>query len=420
MPTSTQTLSEQTVQDAFHSYLRSSLTHAKMERLLDADVLSSAEGDLMITGPALSLYFAALRCTTNPPSVPLPRNPKSSAGDRPMELSYENCPPTFISFLRVWSMNVPAIQSLAPEHQHDLARLICGLPAIQNPVHRNISRIAAELRAVALEISQRRSFQDRFASALQTALDAGNSSHKRASFVPPPVYEPTSPSISYKPDRGSLSLQSHHLEPPSPSSTTPSPTILAPGLSPSIEFIRETLYAALGDVLEEHPSLRGLLSSDPCRAYFASVSLAILFVSTEAIDQTTKSIIGVLGTPLTLDECPRELQPLMAELMSIGEVAGNIVEEDNSSLMDALQRGEEVTGENETRLERVKKILIVGVGYESRNDVGNGTRTRKTSVQGRAVGFANRIGELALRMMSLPAFRQRQDSVFKVLAGIGG
>lgn len=43
-------LSEQTVQDAFHSYLKSSLAHAKVERLLDADVLSSAEGDLMITG----------------------------------------------------------------------------------------------------------------------------------------------------------------------------------------------------------------------------------------------------------------------------------------------------------------------------------------------------------------------------------
>ena len=43
-------LSEQVVQDSFHSYLKSSLTQAKVEHLLDADVLSSAEGDLMITG----------------------------------------------------------------------------------------------------------------------------------------------------------------------------------------------------------------------------------------------------------------------------------------------------------------------------------------------------------------------------------
>lgn len=43
-------LSEEYVQDCFHSYLKSSLTQAKAERLLDIDVLASAEGDLMITG----------------------------------------------------------------------------------------------------------------------------------------------------------------------------------------------------------------------------------------------------------------------------------------------------------------------------------------------------------------------------------
>lgn len=68
----------------------------------------------VIPGPALCLYFAALRCTTNPPSVPLPRHTKQS---EPMELSPTNCPPAFVSFLRVWSNTVPAIQNLAPEHR---------------------------------------------------------------------------------------------------------------------------------------------------------------------------------------------------------------------------------------------------------------------------------------------------------------
>ena len=45
-------LDESYVQDAFHSYLKSSLAQAKVERLLDVEVLSSAEGDLMITGPS--------------------------------------------------------------------------------------------------------------------------------------------------------------------------------------------------------------------------------------------------------------------------------------------------------------------------------------------------------------------------------
>lgn len=43
-------LSEEYVQEAFHSFLKSSLTQAKVEGLLPANVLASAEGDLMITG----------------------------------------------------------------------------------------------------------------------------------------------------------------------------------------------------------------------------------------------------------------------------------------------------------------------------------------------------------------------------------
>lgn len=43
-------LSEEYVQNCFHSYLKSALTQAKVERLLDTETLSSAEADLMITG----------------------------------------------------------------------------------------------------------------------------------------------------------------------------------------------------------------------------------------------------------------------------------------------------------------------------------------------------------------------------------
>lgn len=55
--TMSERLSEQLVQDAFHSYLKSGLAQAKAERLLDTEVLSSAEADLMITG---MLYTSAV------------------------------------------------------------------------------------------------------------------------------------------------------------------------------------------------------------------------------------------------------------------------------------------------------------------------------------------------------------------------
>ncbi|KAG6852870.1 hypothetical protein C0991_008450 [Blastosporella zonata] len=423
-------LSERYIQDSFHSYLKSSLTQAKAERLLDAEILSSAESDLMISGPALCLYFAALRCTTNPPSVPLPRGSKSEPS---VELSYDNCPPAFVDFLHVWASAVPAIQNLVPSHQHDLARVICGLEPISQPVQPAIGGIAADLRAVAIEISQRRSFQDRFASDLQAALDSGTTpgspNSRKASFVPPPVYDP-SPSSSTRTSLDSRPPPSprhsaYDIPPPSPSylspppsasgssfpRRSPSPSVLAPN-SPAIEFIRETLYASIADALEQQPSLRTLLKRDPPRAYFASVAYAILDVATTSITPDG-SVVGVLGTPLTLRDCPPELRPFMMELAAIGAQAKDMEDADNEVAMKHAQRGEDIPP---SKMERVKKMLEQGVGYaEGRREA----EERRRSVEGRAVAFTNRINALSLGMTRLRAFRERQDEVFKVLAGIG-
>ncbi|KAJ3796606.1 hypothetical protein GGU11DRAFT_787804, partial [Lentinula aff. detonsa] len=434
-------LSEQYIQDSFHSYLKSSLTQAKVERLLDADLLSSAEGDLMITGPALCLYFAALRSTTNPPSVPLPRHNKTS---EPTELSAENCPPTFAPFLRVWAQTVPSIQALAPEYQHDLARIICTLEPLSTPLNPNIHGIAADLRAVAIEISQRRSFQDRYAADLQAALDSGNvpssPGGKKASFVPPPSYEASPPSsLQSSPNTQILSLPppsptysadyttnihdipsqqpSSHLSPYTPNtgsgwpSRSPSPSILTPS-SPAIEFIRETLYAALGDALERQPFLRGMLKRDPPRAYFAAVAYAILDVATTSLT-TEGSVVGVLGTQLTLDDCPPPLRRFMLELAAIGRQAAEIQEADDVRAMKYASQGKDIPT---SRMERIQQMLIEGVGCSTQH---RGEEEGRRSVEGKAVAFTNRLNGLSLALTHLKAFRDRQDQVFKVLAGIG-
>lgn len=182
--------------------------------------------------------------------------------------------------------------------------------------------------------------------------------------------------------------------------------------SPAIEFIRETLYASLADALERQPSLRRLLKRDKTRAYFASVAFAILDVSTKAITPEG-SVVGVLGKPLTLEECPRELRPFMAELAAIGHQAREIEDEDNEVAMRLAEQDKDIPL---SRLDRVKMMLEEGVGYErGLQDARSGRR----SVEGRAVAFANRINALSLGMTRLRAFRERQEDVFKVLAGIG-
>lgn len=348
-----------------------------------------------------------------------------------MELSYDNCPEAFVSFLRVWSNTVPLIQKLAPEQQHDLARMICNLEPLITPLQPALNGIAADLRAVAIEISQRRSFQDRYASDLQAALDSGTApaspNSKRAAFVPPPSYDaspassaPSSPRSSLD-AHGSPQYANHDLPPQSPSflspsgfpprSPSPTPTILAHN-SPAIEFIRETLYASLADALDEQPALRTLLKTDPGRAYFASVAFAILDVATTSMTPDG-AVIGVLGQNLTLAQCPPELRPFMAELASIGRVARELQEEDDVTAMQCAQRGEEIPP---TRMDRVRLMLEQGVGYaQGRRDNQEGRR----SVEGRGVSFTNRINALSLGMTRLKAFRERQSDVFKVLSGIG-
>ncbi|KIY69301.1 hypothetical protein CYLTODRAFT_489006 [Cylindrobasidium torrendii FP15055 ss-10] len=509
---SSSALSEDYIQDAFHNYLKSSLRQAKAERLLDEDILSSAEGDLMITGPALCLYFAALRCTTNPPSVPLPRkrmkstdsstsvsSPNGSTSkasyttssgstqrEMPIDLSPENCPPAFRGFLSTWSSVVPHIQSMPPEHQHDLARVICNLPPLLPPLASNpdvgVGALAQRLRAVAIEISQRRSFQDRYAGDLQDAIDGTGS--RKASFVPPPMYTPSpSPSPQASPARNqyplptsspprsptwqepgrlpepqpfvggfsvqappALPLHPHHQgyapsEPSGSHLTVPqSPTSAAhtldPNLLPAITLIRETLYASLADVLQMHAlSLAPLLHDDSPRAYFASVGLAILDVSMNSMVWEGEKdrghavgVRGVMGKPLTLELCPEQLKPFMRELCLISEEATAWREKDDELAIAALREGHEP---RMPRMDKVRDMLIHGAygsALESsdssrRSSVmsnGGSRRGRTPSPQGRTLAFVNRVSALALGMTRLRAFRERQEEVFTILKAVMG
>ena len=410
-------------------------------------------------GPALCLYFAALRSTTSPPSVPLPRREKSAPRH---DLSLSTCPAVFIPFLRLWAESVPAIQSLEPERQHDLARIICGLSALVKPDLPVLNRLAADLRAIAIEISQRRSFQDRYAGDLQAAIDVGTpmgseAPRVKASFEPPPAYtppsEPTVPSYtggkaprSKPPASPGLAPPGAYPSPPrspsrpsrtlSPTAQPPqrTPTIATP-TSPAIELIRETLYAALADVLASTPSLLPLLKSDPPRAYFGSVALAILAVSSTSVVPMTGSstpaeavttegaktddglgnavFVGVRGVPLTIAECPAQLRPLLREFAAIGREAARMEEEDTVEAVRLVSEGRE--GEvRAPRLERTRVLLERGAGYDDGG--GNGGRR---SAEGRAVAFANRVNALALSVTRLPQFRERQDDVFRVLASVG-
>ncbi|KAG8905946.1 hypothetical protein FRB99_007951 [Tulasnella sp. 403] len=516
-------LDEQTVMDGFHAFLINALAQAKAERLLDEETLASAEADLMVAGPALCLYFASLKSTSNPPTITLPRAGLPRDAPPPV-LSDETIPPAFRAFFSIWQTLTLQIRAMSSDLQHDLARTICGHEPISSATsrHDELRRMALDLKAVAIEISQRRTFQERYNEDLQGALDQGRPtlpdgrrtpSPLRATFVPPPGYEaekplPLSPTQSalgsprgygplsptsptgfrvVNPDRsGSVRVSSSsgyssgrssppsrttsppktptatgghsrtasapHLQPPSSSRGTPgqssfprpaSPTLLTAN-DPAILVIRETLYAQLADVLARTPEIRVLLANDQPRAYFAAVGLAILEFSLHSLTPEG-DVKAVLGAELKFEDIPKHYQPMNRELQWIAQRSRQIEAEDNEKAVELAILGEEDLPE--PRMDRVRKMLVKGVarGWEElqrddpltgevtdlmsgaafetqrrRNsrDAGGRARSRDRSPEGTVLQLTNRINALALTMTRLPAFRERQQTVFKVLAGV--
>ena len=164
------------------------------------------------------------------------------------------------------------------------------------------------------------------------------------------------------------------------------------------------------------PSLAKQLKRDPSRAYFASVSFAILDVAMRSITPDGE-VIGVLGKRLTLVECPQPLRPFMNELVAIGREARDIETQDTDLVVKMLSSADSDVVLPVPRLERVRRMLEFGIGVE-RDGVGERDE-RRYSVTGRTVAFTNRISALALGLTRLKAFRDRQDYVFKVLEGLG-
>jgi hypothetical protein len=99
----------------------------------------------------------------------------------------------------------------------------------------------------------------------------------------------------------------------------------------------------------------------------------------------------------------------MMELLRIAAEARELSEDDDLAAVEAVEAGRDVP--EETRMERARGVLLEGVGREE-------ARGGRRSTEGRAVTFANRVGRLAVKMMEVKEFRERQDGVFRVLAGI--
>lgn len=185
-----------------------------------------------------------------------------------------------LPLFRRWQRTVPSVQKLSTEQAHDVARLICDLEPETSPVSTLMVKLAADIQAIAIQISQRRTFMERYTQDLEMAL------HRRSSsFNRPPSYRhdfqadsSTSYNNAYQQDASEPFADTPPPVPPRPSRTDRPPSIASQSdghLQPqspipethdeNVIAIRETLYAVLADVLSQSNTLGVILKEDPAR-----------------------------------------------------------------------------------------------------------------------------------------------------------
>ncbi|KAH9467098.1 hypothetical protein MJO28_000322 [Puccinia striiformis f. sp. tritici] len=405
-------ISEEQVIVAFHSFLQGALAQAHAERLLDTSVLSSAEADIQIAGPAICLFLAALRSEGRPPSI----------ATSMICLDANNCPASFRNWFILWSEAVPKIKALPPDLSNDLARMICDQEPQCQPIRIDLPIMARDLKAIAIEISQRRTFQERFSQDLDYALQFGHDTRATptvvpsSTFRPPPAYEGNATPATIPPT----------LAPNSGAKLNTSPLSgLDSALEnhPALSIIRETLYASLTDILYTTPTVFEILQSrnstdgQLSRAYFGALCLAILEVSLTLVNPADRQVRVVnlgSGYPsiLKVEDCPPHLQPLAAQLFLIASSTQALARDDDESAVESVSHGERT---HPTKIDRLKNDLEHGTNWEAGQNPDESHNNRAPSPMGTVRVAANRINTLALGISQIPSFREREEALFEIL-----
>ncbi|GAA5978113.1 hypothetical protein JCM10908_004233 [Rhodotorula pacifica] len=401
-------LTESQVVEGFHLLVRSSLQQAAAEGLLTAEEIETADVDVQIAAPSLALFFAALTAEGIPPSIASP--------DRTFVLSSVSCPPSLGDAFRLWQACVPKIRSYPDEANRDLALILCDKPPESMPLRMDVARTAADIKGIALEILQRRTFQTRFRADLQAALEAEEVSRPArregvdsasARYQAPPAYD--------APPRVRPHAAGAKSEGSGVTDRGPVGGVASYGATEEeaahLDLIRETLYGALADVLVTTPEVSDMLSRGPefaAKAFYAATCLAILEVALTRVSHDGVRAVDLgRGSPRTIGirETPDYLRPFLSRLVEISQVVRAIGEDDDARAVREATEGVETL--SRPKLDCLRDRLTFGVGA-----------ARASSGQDEIVQLANGINGLALGMTSLPAFQERQAQAFQVLAAI--
>lgn len=415
-------VSEGHVIEAFHVLARQSLSDARSDGLIDeAFVQEATAEELQVVGPALTLLFAAWKTVSHPPCVEVP----ASSANPAFSLSISTCPSTLLPLFRRWQRCVPLVQKLSTEQAHDVARLLCDLEPQTSPVSTLMVKLAADLKALALQISQRRTFMERFTRDLEAALHREMPTTQQQTCVVPATdtairseeiplgLETAAPALPARYNDSNVAYIASCR--PQPESAHPN---IPETQNEDMIAVRETLYAVLADVLSQSSTLGRLLKEDPARGYFTAVALAVIEAAMNSLtpDGQRVQIVSLgRGRPTSFGvlDAPPAYRVFVRGIVGLGAVLKDLQEKDNARAIELATSGQE-DNVSLTRMEMLKAELEDGPpDSDSVHD--SELQSLREAAELRAV--SNQVNRMALAVNSLPGFRDRVG-VFAVLQGV--
>ncbi|CAG7851954.1 SubName: Full=Uncharacterized protein {ECO:0000313/EMBL:CCA66658.1} [Serendipita indica DSM 11827] len=142
--------------------------------LIEPEMVVAARQDMSICGTALDLLASAVLADGDPPICELPLV-KMDANGKPyaentVPVTSSNSPDALKPFFAAWQNVAQRVQQLDPPRQSTIARIICDLDLTESVMHPLVNQLATDLRKLAKEINQSRSFLDQLDEAMMNAL----------------------------------------------------------------------------------------------------------------------------------------------------------------------------------------------------------------------------------------------------------
>ena len=269
-PPSTSVVTAEQVLNAFHYYVKSSVSRAVQTGIFTAEEVESIDEKVVLLSPALAIVDSAFASANSEHTYAL-KDPRTG-----LVLTYANCPDELKEVYEPWLEITKKLKRL-PEHQRvPLELYLSGLDN-KNLASASTKQLAADINGLSIMITRRGTFKERFVADLDTLPDVN----------------------------GTKAIE-----------------------DPITYAILETFFAALAFVLESNSAIKKLYLADKERGISCAISFAIIEVVCDRnfvrLDSQTIRVLKASNKQqaqeISLQTCPSHLKLLFSSILNYAPV----------------------------------------------------------------------------------------------------